>query len=195
MGGRASCSRRSPAGGDAAALALISIGSNIAPARHLPLAVARLAQHCRVLAVSAAFETPAVGPPGQPTFLNAAARVTTDLSPTAFKEQVLRPIEEALGRERSGDRYAPRTIDLDLVCYCGGEPGEQLPPDPELWRQLHLALPMAEIASDLRHPRTEEPLETACHRLLAAAATPAAYRRRPEIVLARAPAEGSESGS
>jgi len=71
----------------------------------------------RVVATSRVYETEPVGPP-QPLFLNAAARVCTELSLRALLERALEA-ERLLGRERR-ERWGPRTVDVDLL-YAGDE--------------------------------------------------------------------------
>jgi len=131
--------------------AVISAGSNVEPERNLPLAVSRLRRHrdIQVLAVSPPYRSPAVGPAGQPDFLNGALLIETELSPDALKH-ALRALEDELGRERSADRYAPRPIDLDIVLYEGfaGDVDGTPVPDPHLGEYAHLAVPAADVAPD-----------------------------------------------
>ncbi len=131
--------------------AVISAGSNVDAEHHLPLAVEGLRRHAsiQVLAVSPPYRSEAVGPAGQPEFLNGALLVETDLSPGDLKRE-LRALEEALGRRRSDDRYAPRPIDLDIVLYEGfaGEVDGTAIPDPHLSEYAHLIVPAADVAPD-----------------------------------------------
>lgn len=147
-------------------LAFISLGSNIDPAVHLPEALARLGSIGRVLRVSAAYRNPAIGPQPQPDFVNAAALVETSLAPTEIRAR-LRRIEAELGRKRQPDKYAPRTIDLDL-CYLGQTVEEfegWTLPEGEADRLAHLAIPLAELEPDFCHPKTGESLEAIAKRL------------------------------
>lgn len=139
-------------------LAHLLLGSNIRPAVHLPQALEHLRRRLTVVACSSVWHTPPVGTAGPP-FYNAAVAVRTALSPQALKRRVLRPIEAALGRVRSADRYAPRTMDIDLVVYAGQVV------DPEVWRYAHIAVPLAELLPDLRHPETGETLAQVAARL------------------------------
>ena len=170
---------------------LVGLGSNLEPDRHLPAAVRLLAERLDLRALSSAWATPPVGPAGQRPFLNAAALVVTDLAPGALKAGVLREVERRLGRVRTGDRFAPRTIDLDLVIYPaggGGARGEDpIPPgdlvlDPDLHREAHLAVPAAELLPDWVHPATGEALARLAERLVADL-PPADRPRRTELVL------------
>lgn len=125
---------------------VIAIGSNIRPEKYLPAAVAALSEVVRVLALSGVYETPPVGAPGTPAFLNMALLIETDLPAQRLREAVLRPIEEKLGRVRTNDPNAPRTIDLDLVLY--EDQGRVWVLDEGLTRHAHVAVPVAEVAPD-----------------------------------------------
>jgi 2-amino-4-hydroxy-6-hydroxymethyldihydropteridine diphosphokinase len=135
---------------------VIGLGSNVEPERHLPEAVRLLGKRAEVIAASSAWATAAVGPPGQPPFVNAAVLLRVDLAPERVKPELLRPVEAAMGRVRTPDRFAPRAIDLDFVAWEGGEvSGRGLDvPDPDLLRHAHVALPASEVAPAWRHPGT-----------------------------------------
>ena len=153
----------------------LGLGSNIDPERNLAAAVSALSgRSIEVVAVSSAWRSLAVGPPGQPWFLNAALELRTALSPSALKREILRPLEAALGRHRSDDRFAPRPIDLDLTLYGDliGEAEGTAIPDPDLLRHLHVALPLAEIAPARRNPVTGETVAAIRDRLLREARGP-----------------------
>jgi 2-amino-4-hydroxy-6-hydroxymethyldihydropteridine diphosphokinase len=146
--------------------AFISLGSNIEPERYLPLAVNRLKALGNVVAVSRVYQNPAVGDSPQPDFLNAAVLLETDLSLVDLR-RCLRVIEDSLGRVRTEDKYAPRTIDLDLCLYGNtfSETREQTLPDPDILTRAHLAVPLAELAPDLHHPLIGDPLRDIAERL------------------------------
>lgn len=142
---------------------LIALGSNIEPVKNLPLGLRALRRLLPVTAVSRIYETQPIGAQDVPVFWNAAVRVATDRPPAEIKWQVLRPLEAELGRVRTEDRNAPRTLDLDLVLYGDlvlqdAEQGLHLP-DPELLTCAHLALPVADVAGELKHPETGRTLE------------------------------------
>ncbi len=128
--------------------AAVLLGSNIDPADNLAKAVQALCRHpdVDVDAVSGFYETAPVGNVDDPPFMNAAALVATDLSPEELRA-ALRSIEAAFGRERAGDKNAPRTIDLDIVMiegFSGDVAGTPIP-DPEIAERAHLARPLADI--------------------------------------------------
>jgi 2-amino-4-hydroxy-6-hydroxymethyldihydropteridine diphosphokinase len=106
-----------------------------------------------VVAVSSLRETDPVGYTDQPKFLNGAAALSTELSPRALLERLLQ-VERELGRERTGPRYGPRTIDLDLLLYGSekvDEPGLRIP-HPRLAERGFVLEPLAELDGDLEVP-------------------------------------------
>jgi len=139
-------------------VAYIGLGANLG-ARQVQLqsALMRLGatEGVHVAAVSPFHETdPVGGPPGQPSYLNAAARLATSLPPEELL-RVLLAVEHSLGRTRQrGVRNAPRTIDLDLLLYedCVLDlPGLTLP-HPRLHQRLFVLEPLAQVAPSLVHP-------------------------------------------
>ncbi len=80
-------------------------------------AVKWLARRLHVVGVSRVFETRPVGAPDAPMFLNAAVEVDCPLSPRELKFELLRPLERSLGRVRTADRNAPRTVDVDISIF------------------------------------------------------------------------------
>lgn len=129
------------------AIILIGVGSNIEPEKNLLRGIQLLAQDCQILQISRVWSTPAVGTNG-PDFLNAAVLVQSNLSADELKNQVLRPIEAQLGRQRSADKNAPRPLDLDVLVH-----GKSIL-DTEIWTQAHIAVPAAELLPALTHPQT-----------------------------------------
>jgi 2-amino-4-hydroxy-6-hydroxymethyldihydropteridine diphosphokinase len=132
----------------------VAIGSNISPERNLPQAVALLDRRARILDLSTIYLSAAEGPAGQPNFLNVVVKVATEMPPRDFKFDVLRTIEAELGRRRSENKYAPRTIDLDLLLYNDlviNAPDLTLP-DPEIPARPYLAFPLYELEPGLLVP-------------------------------------------
>jgi 2-amino-4-hydroxy-6-hydroxymethyldihydropteridine diphosphokinase len=97
---------------------VVGIGSNIDPYRHIDRAIAALARRHRLKKVSSLVVTTPVGYADQSDFVNGAALVETVLSAEAFTAE-LKEIERQLGRVRTGNKYGPRTIDLDIVVWNG----------------------------------------------------------------------------
>ncbi|MCS6844270.1 MAG: diaminopimelate decarboxylase [Caldilineales bacterium] len=165
-------------------VAYLSLGSNIAPEHNLRAAVALLAEAGRLIALSPAYETPPVGNPNDPPFLNAAAVLETSRSAEALKEGVLRPLEDRLGRRRSADPNAPRTIDVDISLFNDQvlQVGKRRIPDPEILRYPHVAVPLADVAPAYRHPETGETLAEIARRVRALSGQP--LRRRDDVLTA-----------
>ncbi len=141
---------------DGTARAIVAIGSNIEKERNVAEAIRllRRAPHVTVERVSHFYESPSVGgPEGAPDFFNAAALICTELGPVDLR-RALRDIEDELGRQRTDDPDAPRTIDLDIAYFGDVEidlDGWVLP-DPLAGTAPHVAIPIAEVAPDWVHP-------------------------------------------
>ena len=106
-----------------------------------------------VVAVSTLLDTEPVGFADQPRFLNGAAAVETELEPRELLERLL-AVERALGRERTGPRFGPRTVDLDLLVYGDrvvDEPGLTVP-HPRLAERRFALEPLAELDPKLALP-------------------------------------------
>jgi 2-amino-4-hydroxy-6-hydroxymethyldihydropteridine diphosphokinase len=140
--------------------AYLSLGSNIAPADNLTGAIRLLANLTDLIAVSSVWETAPLGGNHQPFYLNAAAIVQTEKTPQRLKTEVLDFIEQTLGRERQADKFAPRTIDIDIMLFNDQifDMGHRHIPDAELVERAFVALPMAEIAPNYIHPETGQSL-------------------------------------
>ena len=147
------------------------LGSNIRPEDNLPLAVERLQNSLTILRVSSVWETPAVGTIG-PNFLNAALLAQTALDQTALKMELLTPLEEQLGRLRSADKNAARTIDLDIILF------DRLIVDPTLWHFAHQVVPVSEIMPDIRS-EAGETLKEAAAKFISSGS----IRLRPDVLL------------
>lgn len=136
-------------------LAYIGLGGNVGDREAtLRRAIALLSEEeeIQVVAVSALRETDPVGVVDQPRFLNGAVAVETTLEPRELLETLLR-IERLLGRVR-GERWGPRTVDLDLLLYGDqvvDEPGLRVP-HPHLHERRFALEPLAEIDPALAVP-------------------------------------------
>jgi 2-amino-4-hydroxy-6-hydroxymethyldihydropteridine diphosphokinase len=136
--------------------AFVGIGSNLGDREsHVRRALELLADEPEIelVEVSRIRETDPVGILEQPRFLNAAARLATELPPRALLERLL-VIEERLGRVRTGERYGPRTIDLDLLLYedeVVEEPGLHVP-HPRLAERRFVLEPLADLDPQLVVP-------------------------------------------
>jgi 2-amino-4-hydroxy-6-hydroxymethyldihydropteridine diphosphokinase len=162
-------------------IAYLSLGSNLNKEHNLPAAVRLLAEHGPLRALSAVYETAPVGNPHDPAFFNAAVALETVLPPADLKRQVLARIEQQLGRQRSADPNAPRTIDIDISLYDDAilDLGKRHIPDPEILRFAHIAVPLADLAPRYRHPETGQTLAEIAQEVIAAAGQP--LLRREDI--------------
>ncbi len=122
--------------------AFVAIGSNIEPEANILRALRLLAEQTSVRAVSRFYRTAAIGRPDDPAFLNGACALDTELPAERLKRDVLRRIEDATGRLRTADAYAPRTMDLDIAAY-----GEQV--DPDVYARAFLARALYDLAPEL----------------------------------------------
>ncbi len=132
--------------------ALLSLGSNIEPERHLAAALAELRAAFPDLIVSSAYRTSAVGFEGD-DFVNAGALLTTTMDPLEL-DAWLHALEDRHGRRRDVARFSARTLDIDLVFYDDRilrGPGHLQLPRPELQHAFVLG-PLAEIAPDVVDP-------------------------------------------
>jgi 2-amino-4-hydroxy-6-hydroxymethyldihydropteridine diphosphokinase len=140
-------------------IAYIALGANLpspagTPAQTFDAVIARLAELGSVTARSSYYSTAPVGYADQPTFLNAAVALETDLEPRELLNRLL-IIERDLGRDRShGIVNGPRTLDLDLILLddaVRNTPELRLP-HPRMHERLFVLDPLCEIAPNLMHP-------------------------------------------
>lgn len=130
---------------------MIGIGSNILPQTNLPESVQALGRETEILSVSKVYRTPPQGGQG-PDFLNAAVHIKTARAMEDLREQVLRKIESRLGRRRSGDPNAPRTIDLDILIFDG------IVLDQSIWDLAHLCVPISDLLPIFPDPSLNDEL-------------------------------------
>jgi 2-amino-4-hydroxy-6-hydroxymethyldihydropteridine diphosphokinase len=135
------------------ARAMLSLGSNLEPERHLAAAVAELRARFGGVELSPVYRTPAVGFEG-PDFLNLAAIVKTDLEPEAL-DAWLHALEDRHGRRRDVPRFSSRTLDVDLVLYDHRVlrgPGTLEIPRGELAKHAFVLKPCVDLAPGWLHP-------------------------------------------
>lgn len=168
----------------------IGIGANLPSRSHgSPRATCEAAifeieaRGIRVVSRSRWFTSSPVPPSDQPWYVNGVIGVETDLDPDALL-RVLHDVEAVMGRQRA-ERWGARTLDLDLLDYCGkvvdAEPGDQaekqgdkpLPsaitavvesgatchavlPHPRMHERAFVLVPLSELAPNWRHPATGE---------------------------------------
>lgn len=136
--------------------AYIGLGSNLGgPAGQVRAALRDLAAipQTQLQQVSPLYRSPPLGPPDQPDYINAVAALETALAPEALLD-ALQALETRHGRVRDGQRWGPRTLDLDLLLY--GEQQLATPrltvPHPGLPQRAFVLYPLADIAPELQVP-------------------------------------------
>ena len=154
-------------------IAYVGLGSNLgARESMLDFAVEALSstRGVEVTACSAVYETDPVGGSSQGAFLNAVVELRSTLDPGALLDVMLE-IERRAGRVREeGERFGPRTLDLDLLLYgaggstCIDEP-RLIVPHPRLHERGFVLEPLRELAGALRHPRIGDSIEALAARV------------------------------
>ena len=130
----------------------VAVGSNVEPERNVALAASELRREFPDVRFSPWYRNRAVGFEGA-DFINFVAGFTTTLSISDVLAR-LHAIEALCGRPRDAPRWAPRTMDLDILLYgdlvCD-EPRLKLP-RPDLLKRAFMLGPLAALAPDLVHP-------------------------------------------
>ncbi len=133
----------------------IGIGANLDdPRMQVTRALRELAAlpDTALIAASPLYRSPPLGPPDQPDYVNAVAELSTSLAPHALLDE-LQALERAHHRVR-GERWGPRTLDLDVLSY--GEAvidDERLTvPHPGIAARAFVLLPLADLAPALELP-------------------------------------------
>jgi 2-amino-4-hydroxy-6-hydroxymethyldihydropteridine diphosphokinase len=137
----------------------LALGSNLSqPLHQVNTALAALTRipDTSLMVCSSFYRTKPLGPPDQPDFLNAVVALDTLLPPEQLLEHTQK-IEHEQGRVRTGPRWGPRTLDLDIMLY-----GDQViaterltVPHYGLKQREFMLYPLAEIAPDLVLPDGE----------------------------------------
>ncbi len=141
------------------AMVLIGLGSNLRhgehgpPANVLRAAVRALAQRGLAIGATSRLISSAPMGPKQPRFTNAVIAARCDLPPQALLA-LLKAVEQEFGR-KTGRRWGPRVLDLDVLAY--GECQLRTPsltlPHPGLAVRPFVLWPACEVAPDWHHPR------------------------------------------
>ncbi len=128
----------------------MGLGSNLEDPRHqVETALRALAglPGARLLKASRLYRTPPLGPPGQPDYVNAVALLETRDAPLQWLDR-LQAVESAQGRRRGGERWGPRTLDLDLLLYADVRMNSArlTLPHPQMHLRGFVLLPLADCA-------------------------------------------------
>lgn len=166
----------------------IALGANLPsseglPKRTLLAALERIGgAGIKVASVSPFYQTPCFPAGNGPDYVNAAARLSSDLTPERMLER-LHEIEAHFGRERK-ERWGMRTLDLDLIAAGDAilpnretfeqwrslrpdtqkstAPTELILPHPRLQDRAFVLVPLRDIAADWRHPVLNRTVEEMC---------------------------------
>lgn len=130
--------------------------------REMNLAFARenISLHCGTITrISSIYETAAWGKTDQPSFLNQALEIKTELSARQLMRRILK-VEKMMERIRK-ERYGPRIIDIDILLFNNeihNYPLLKLP-HPEMQNRRFALMPLAEIAPGIIHPVLKKPVK------------------------------------
>jgi 2-amino-4-hydroxy-6-hydroxymethyldihydropteridine diphosphokinase len=130
----------------------VAAGSNVEPERHLALAAQELERVFGEIRFSPWYRNRAVGFEGD-DFINFVVGFETDL-PVRDVISRLREIETLCGRPREAAKWAPRSMDLDILLYDAlvcDDPQFKLP-RPDLLKRAYMLGPMADLAPEVMHP-------------------------------------------
>ncbi|UCG47896.1 MAG: 2-amino-4-hydroxy-6-hydroxymethyldihydropteridine diphosphokinase [Phycisphaerales bacterium] len=148
--------------------AYVGLGSNLGDrARYIADAVRMLSEQPALRSVETGdvLETKPLGRGDHHPYLNAVARVRTTLAPEDLL-RTLQRIEKGLGRTRP-EKWAPRTIDLDLLLF--GEDIIDLPhlkvPHPRMHLRSFVLIGLCRLDPTLRHPVLEATVRELAERL------------------------------
>lgn len=139
--------------------ALIGLGGNLegpqgSPQDYIETALGRLASEpcIQVIRCSRLYRSAPWGNPDQDDFVNAVAELSTGLGPLELLDRLL-SVEQALGRRR-GEKWGPRLIDLDLLCFDEFEiEGKRLSlPHPRMHQRAFVLKPLLDLDPDFVIP-------------------------------------------
>ncbi|HWV16749.1 MAG TPA: 2-amino-4-hydroxy-6-hydroxymethyldihydropteridine diphosphokinase [Cellvibrio sp.] len=134
----------------------LSLGSNINRQHHILAALDALNYWFGELTISPVYESKSVGFNGS-NFYNLVVGIHTDLK-LADLSETLKQIEDENGRVRSGPKFSPRSLDIDILTYgnfVGVEAGIELP-RAEITKNAFVLLPLAKIAPGVLHPALQQ---------------------------------------
>jgi 2-amino-4-hydroxy-6-hydroxymethyldihydropteridine diphosphokinase len=136
--------------------AYVALGSNLdAPRAQVRRALAELSElpGTTLVAQSSLYRTPPMGPQDQPPYINAVAALDTNLSAINLLKALL-GIERAHGRVRGGERWGPRTLDLDVLLYGDQQIDDAslTVPHPGIADRAFVLYPLSEIAPGIVIP-------------------------------------------
>jgi 2-amino-4-hydroxy-6-hydroxymethyldihydropteridine diphosphokinase len=132
----------------------IGVGANIQPERNILKGLDLLSERVLLVAASTFYSSKALGEAAGPDFINGVVKIKTDLPARQLKFDLLRKIEDQLGRVRSSDKNAPRPLDFDILLYDDLVIDSQdlMIPDPQIERYPFVYIPLLELEPELVLP-------------------------------------------
>jgi 2-amino-4-hydroxy-6-hydroxymethyldihydropteridine diphosphokinase len=137
--------------------AYLGLGANLGtPKETFERALVLLSEFSGITSVSRLYRSEPYGFSEQPPFVNAAARISTNLSALELLDQ-LQSVEQALGKKVIREN-GPRIIDLDLLLYddLALETKALTLPHPGILKRDFVLLPLIDLNPDLNHPQWGE---------------------------------------
>nr|WP_242698862.1 2-amino-4-hydroxy-6-hydroxymethyldihydropteridine diphosphokinase [Alteromonas sp. 5E99-2] len=134
----------------------IGLGSNLGDSENtISDAVNALSESADITinAVSSLYKSAPMGPKNQPDYFNAVCEISTSLDPIELLD-LCQNIESTHGRERKGERWGPRTLDLDILLYSTNTINEErlTIPHAGIAQREFVLVPLFELAPTLIMP-------------------------------------------
>lgn len=136
--------------------AFISVGSNLGDKEkncRNGLILLQAKGDISVIQTSPYYKTEPVDYTDQDWFVNAAAKIETDLGPEELLV-ALKQVEKELGRDLKTVRFGPRIIDLDILLYddCVVRLEGLVIPHERMHQRAFVLAPLCDIGADIIHP-------------------------------------------
>ena len=134
--------------------AYLGLGANLgSPKETFDRALVVISEFAEITSVSRLYRSEPYGFSDQPAFVNAAARISTNLPALELLDQ-LQSVERALGKKVMREN-GPRIIDLDLLLYDELELSkkELILPHPGIQERDFVLLPLIDLNPGLSHPQ------------------------------------------
>ena len=134
----------------------IGLGSNLCdPVVQVTTALEELnaIPDTNLLVISSMYISKPIGPSGQPDYINAVAKISTKLSPQDLLSELQR-IEQEHQRQRKGQRWGPRTLDLDIILFGNLQMDTKILQIPHcgVSEREFVLIPLQELQADLIIP-------------------------------------------
>lgn len=134
---------------------LISVGSNVNKDENTRKGLNAMSHRFQKMSLSQVFESESIGFSGD-NFLNLVVKAYTTQSINDVC-RTLKTIEKNCGRVRNAEKFAPRTLDLDLLTYDNVVCSKPVTlPREEILYNAFVLQPMADLVPDEVHPVTQK---------------------------------------